>query len=428
MSGRIYRAVVGLIVLVLASQAAATEPIAADAPARWWKGNLHTHTLWSDGDDFPEMVAEWYREHGYHFLGLSDHNVLSQGQRWMRAAEIEKRGGKAPMEKYLKRWGASWVEQREKEGVHEVRLKPLTEFRALVEERDRFIMIQAEEITDKFGDSPIHMNATNLLELIKPGGGGSVAETIENNFRAAQAQSQKTGQEILVHLNHPNFGWGVTGEDLAAVLSEHFFEIFNGHPGVRQLGDDTHVSMERMWDIANALRMKKMKSRPLYGLATDDTHHYHFPGNKRSMPGRGWVMVRATHLTPESLIRAIKAGEFYASTGVTLREVKFADGVLSIEIEPAEGETYVTKFIGTEKGADVTGRAPPSGVATTRPVTQVYSDEVGKTLARAEGVKVSYKLTGKELYVRAMITSSGAVANPSLENQKKQAWTQPVGW
>ena len=31
---------------------------AADAP-QWWKGNLHTHSLWSDGDDYPEMITAW---------------------------------------------------------------------------------------------------------------------------------------------------------------------------------------------------------------------------------------------------------------------------------------------------------------------------------------------------------------------------------
>src|SRR5687768_9042704 len=59
--------------------------VPAHPAARWWKGNLHTHTLWSDGDDFPEMVAEWYRTRDYNFLALSDHNVLSQGIRWMKA-------------------------------------------------------------------------------------------------------------------------------------------------------------------------------------------------------------------------------------------------------------------------------------------------------------------------------------------------------
>jgi hypothetical protein len=61
----------------LADEAVPTKP-----QPRWWKGNLHTHTFWSDGDDFPEMVAEWYRTHGYNFLALSDHNVLAQGIRW----------------------------------------------------------------------------------------------------------------------------------------------------------------------------------------------------------------------------------------------------------------------------------------------------------------------------------------------------------
>ncbi|MFN0066994.1 MAG: hypothetical protein ACKVYV_05090, partial [Limisphaerales bacterium] len=30
----------------------AAQPPALDPP-RWWKGNLHTHSFWSDGDDFP---------------------------------------------------------------------------------------------------------------------------------------------------------------------------------------------------------------------------------------------------------------------------------------------------------------------------------------------------------------------------------------
>src|SRR5215211_776938 len=101
------------VVLFLAvSLLRAADPIPADPPPRWWKGNLHTHTLWSDGDDFPEMVVEFYRNRGYHFLGLSDHNLLSQGQNWKPLVEVEKRGGKLAMEKYLARFGKSWVETR----------------------------------------------------------------------------------------------------------------------------------------------------------------------------------------------------------------------------------------------------------------------------------------------------------------------------
>ncbi|MDB4783267.1 hypothetical protein OAG39_01455, partial [Verrucomicrobiales bacterium] len=37
---------------------------AASSPAQekmhWFKGNTHTHSLWSDGNDFPEMIAKFY--------------------------------------------------------------------------------------------------------------------------------------------------------------------------------------------------------------------------------------------------------------------------------------------------------------------------------------------------------------------------------
>lgn len=43
----------------------------------WYKGNLHSHTTDSDGTLTPEEAVKAYREHGYSFLCLSDHNVFS---------------------------------------------------------------------------------------------------------------------------------------------------------------------------------------------------------------------------------------------------------------------------------------------------------------------------------------------------------------
>ncbi|MGB1928179.1 MAG: hypothetical protein ACPHO8_02645, partial [Mariniblastus sp.] len=37
------------------------------ATPKYWRGNLHTHSLWSDGNDFPEMICKWYSDTGYHF-------------------------------------------------------------------------------------------------------------------------------------------------------------------------------------------------------------------------------------------------------------------------------------------------------------------------------------------------------------------------
>src|SRR5436190_695100 len=66
-------------------------------PPRWWKGNLHTHSFWSDGDDFPESIVDWYKTNGYHFLALSDHNILQEGQRWLT---VTNQGQESAFEKF----------------------------------------------------------------------------------------------------------------------------------------------------------------------------------------------------------------------------------------------------------------------------------------------------------------------------------------
>src|SRR5688572_23053990 len=84
-----------------------TQAFGAD---RWWKGNLHTHTLWSDGDDYPEMVAAWYKDQGYNFLALSDHNIVLVGEKWITLTN--NRGGEKAFRRYVERFGEDWVEQR----------------------------------------------------------------------------------------------------------------------------------------------------------------------------------------------------------------------------------------------------------------------------------------------------------------------------
>ena len=408
--------------------ATAAEP--TDPPLRWWKGNLHTHSLWSDGDDFPEMIADWYREQGYHFLALSDHNILSEGQKWMKHSAIVKRGGEEALTKYQRRFGGGWVETRGEPGSesYEIRLKPLSEFRTLVEERGRFLMIQSEEISATGEGVPIHLNAANIEELIQPLGGKTVREVIDANVRAVEDQAQRKGREILVHLNHPNFQLAITAEDMAEVVRERFFEVYNGHPGVKHLGDEQHPSVERLWDIANTIRLSQLKAQPLLGVATDDTHEYHgLPGAR---PGRGWVMVESRYLSPEYLIRALKAGRFYASSGVELESFSFdtESKEFHIQIKAEPGVKYSTQFIGTLADADFS--STPAVDKEGKPIraTRKYSGEIGKTLATVEGPSASYKLTGKELYVRATITSDKPPADPSFSGQRQQAWVQPVGY
>ncbi|MEN8866283.1 MAG: hypothetical protein ABF380_10005 [Akkermansiaceae bacterium] len=376
---------------------------------RWFKGNTHTHSLWSDGNDFPEMIVDWYKKEGYDFLALSDHNILSRGEKWMSVKQIEKRrkkGDSGTVAAYRERFGKDWVELRGEAGDEEVRLKALEEFRPRFESEGNFLLIEAEEITDKFRQYHIHINAINLDEVIKPQGGDSVVDTMRNNLRAVKEQSERLGRPILTHLNHPNFHWSVTPQQLAEVVEEQFFEVYNGHPGINHLGDTEHPSDEAIWDMASTLRMLVHDAPPLFGVATDDSHNYH--GGNVS-PGRGWVMVWAEELDADQLVESMERGEFYASTGVELKEVTYDRGSRKhvIDITPVEGAEFETKFIGTR-------RSNP--------------DETGAVFATISGTTAEYQLSGDELYVRAVVTSTHEHSNPSYSGQKEQAWTQPVGW
>jgi hypothetical protein len=421
--------------LAAACRAAESGPPAAAPPApaaaRWWKGNLHTHTFWSDGDDFPEMVADWYRDRGYHFLALSDHNVLARGVRWMPEAELVKRGGPDVVARCAERFGAAWVERRGVGAAAEVRLKPLDEFRALVEERGRFLLLPAEEISDRVEGLPLHINATNIVEPIQPLGGATVIEAINANLRAVHDQAERAGREILAHLNHPNYHYAITPHDLAHAVIERHFEVFNGHPQSNQRGDATRPGVDRLWDIANTIRLVDLAAAPLFGLATDDSHDYHGPPED-SRPGRGWVVVRSAYLTPEHILRAINRGDFYASTGVELRDVVYdaERQVLRVAVLPAPGATYTVQFIGSLAGVDTRGEpVEPAADAQHRGRHRHrYSDRIGAVLATVEGIEAEYRLTGRELYVRAVVTSSQPPVDPVWEGQKRQAWTQPVGW
>ena len=401
--------------------------IVPQAEARWWKGNLHTHSLWSDGNDFPEMIADWYRQRGYNFLALSDHNILSEGEKWMKLTAIESRNGKQALPKYLARFGHDWVQTRgnRQDGSLEVRLKPLSEVRTRVESSGQFLMLQSEEITDKGA----HINATNIAELIEPQGGDTVRETIQRNLRAVDAQARQLQRTIIPHLNHPNLGdTGISAEDLAALVEDEFFEVFNGVDQDGDLGSDRRHSLETLWDITSTLRLGMLNAPPMFGLATDDSHEYH--GGKRLSPGRGWIMLRAEHLSPEAIVNAMKRGDFYASSGVELRKLEFdaSTRTLRIEIEPDGDAEFTTRFIGTPVDYDATTTQRVDDTGAPIDGTLDYSPDVGKTFATQTGLSVSYQLTGRELFVRATITSNKPPQNPSSESPLQQAWTQPFGW
>lgn len=366
----------------------------------WFKGNLHTHSYWSDGDEFPEVIMDWYKSNGYQFVALSDHNTLAEGDQWIVIGEDSLYHN--AFRNYLSNYGSDWVNYKIDSGRIHVKLKTYLEYKDRIAQDGKFLIIQSEEITEHFEKKPLHLNVTNIKEKITPQGGKSVSEVLQNNINEVTRQRKETGIPMIPHINHPNFGYAISLDDMISLRGERFFEVYNGHPMVHNLGDSVHMSTLQMWDLINISYIENNKPL-MYGLATDDSHHYHVKGSKWSNAGRGWIMVQADSLTPSSLINALESGQFYATTGVILKDLEFDQDKLSVEVAQEEGITYSISFTGCKKG-------------------QSNTDE----LKIVNGFKADFELTDDIIFVRCQITSSKLQRNPIENMLYETAWTQPI--
>src|SRR6185436_1913413 len=208
-----------------------------------------------------------------------------------------------------------------------------------------FTIIQGEEITTRFEGRPIHINATNLRQVIPPGTGKSALEVMQSTIYAVNNQRKNTGVPMFPHINHPNMDWAISVDELKALQGERFFEVYNGHPIVKNYGDATHPGTEQVWDLVNAAYAKR--GQPLlFGLATDDTHNYHQFGTAFSNAGRGWVMVRSSQLDAAALVEAMERGDFYATTGVILEDLNYKKNTIDIRVKEEPGVNYAIEFLG----------------------------------------------------------------------------------
>lgn len=317
--------------VALTSLLAAAPVLAQEAPARWYKGNTHAHTLNSDGDSTPDEVARWYREHGYHFLVLTDHNFLTSV-----------------------------------DGLN-----------ALHGADERFLIVRGEEVTSSFEGKPLHVNGLDTRALVGGQTGTSVVDVLQKNVDGIRAENG------IPHINHPNFLWAITADELAAVQRYRLFEIYNGHPLVNQHGGGGVPGLEEVWD-------RLLTGGTLvYGIAVDDAHTFKQPGNPDvAGPGRGWIMVRAPRLEPRAIVAALERGDFYASTGVALTAVETSATRVHVAVKAAASSKYRIQFIGRE----------------------------GRVLHEALEPVATYTVRGDEGYVRARV----------LESNGRIAWVQPV--
>ena len=320
----------------------------------WYRGNTHTHTTESDGDSSPEVVTAWYHDAGYNFLTLTDHNKL---------------------------------------------VDPATV--TLPDPcRDDFILIPGDEVS---GSKYVHTTAMNIDTLVPwDFDHDDVSKIVQNHVDGVR---HAHGLPIL---NHPNFVYAVTADDMLAVPNLHLFELINGHPSVNNHGDASHVSTEELWDDMLS------HGKRIYAVAADDTHHLQTIGPSRANPGRGWIMVDADALTPEAITQSVEEGRFYASNGVFLNRCEASRTNFAIEVD-------ITATLEEISGAPAHGKVITDG---TPGWTISFIGPGGSVLHAVVGTQATFTPTGEHDYVRARATYR--VEDGAGVLREYAAWGQPV--
>lgn len=385
------------------------------------KGNMHTHTLWSDGDDFPENVVKWYKDNGYNFLVLTDHNAIQDGEKLRRLPVDHPAILKSDVTIKKK-------SDLNDEGFVEVRLGEIEKFRSKFEDSGKFLLIRGNEIT-----CPASVHLTSFHQeysLSAPLGTASErSRMIKDAVKLVDDYRIKSGRNTYPVLAHPNFNWAITAEMIIENPELRFFEVYNGHPQVNNNGDNYRASTERIWDIVLAHRLKEKDNNLIYGLAVDDAHGYHESDGYRDRgPGRGWVMVKSKDLTPESILDALDNGGFYSSTGVEINNIKVEGGNIKIKINSEKGVSYLTEFIGTSKNFDILSHPALDSIGNEIiNTTRIYTNQIGEILSTSSSTTPTYTFSGDELYVRVCITSSANQVDLTGKVLGKQkAWLQPI--
>lgn len=257
---------------------------------KWYKGNTHTHTLNTDGRDIPYDVAKWYREHGYNFVVMTDHEYIT----------------------------------------------PVAPINDLLGRTDKFLVISGQEVTDRSEEKPIHSNGLGLTKIVMPSKLATKVDSLQKNIDNIRAAGG------IPQLNHPNFGWALSAAEIKQLKGFRLMEIYNGHPLVNNLGGGGSPSAEAIWDELLTTGMT------IYGIGDDDVHQLQSKGEAiEALPGQAWIYVRAKDLSSTAILTAIDKGDFYASTGVELAEYKADRNQISIKVKATTFSKYRILFIGS---------------------------------------------------------------------------------
>lgn len=266
------------------------------ATGNWYRGNIHCHTTNLDGCLKPQEVVKFYKENGYSFLAISDHDLYSDYRKELNAEDF-------------------------------IVLPAIEASAVLYKDREKTDRLCVHHIHGILGTEEIQKNAKKgtfaHLEKYPPRifygswDGGQVGQEL--------AQDLEDHGCVTVY-NHPVWS-RVREEEFVNIKGLAGLEIYNyGTENESGTGFDTVH-----WDIM--LR----KGIKINATASDDNHN---DGKIEDSFG-GYIVVKADSLEHDAVIRSILNGNYYSSTGPEIYDWGIRDNVAYVECSQVSRVNFI---------------------------------------------------------------------------------------
>jgi len=193
---------------------------------------------------------------------------------------------------------------------------------------------------------------------------------VDNHQRIFDAVNRQGGINIICHPHiYKDDYWPL--ERLLALEGYAAVEIFNNNVKMNNAG---RAIASDIWDALLS------QGRKVYGIASDDFHHY-------SRCCGGFIMAQAGEKSSTAILNAIRNGAFYSSSGIILNNIAVEKNRIHLATASVRVPEAVFRFIGKN----------------------------GTVLAEHSGSEADYSVQGDEVYVRA----------EAFREDGARAWTQP---
>ncbi len=242
-------------------------------PGKFYRGNLHTHSTQSDGALEPGEVCRRYQAEGYDFISLTDHFV----------------------------------------GLFDYPITDASEFH-----NDKFTTIMGAELHSGAMENGHlwHLLALGLPSDFPPPSAPNFLPVKGSETAASIAQRARDAGAFVV-IVHPHWS-GLSEADAFSITAAHAVEIYNHGCVVNNDRGEGLMTLEYLLN----------KGRHLNLIASDDSHF-----NSPDYFG-GWVMVKAQENTAQALLAALKAGEYYSSTGPEIHNIRINETSIEVDCTP----------------------------------------------------------------------------------------------